>query len=65
MKSLRWRIASWYALLLVAVIVIVGIVIVISFRSILIDQVRSRLDNTMQDIARATLPNPNPFITLP
>lgn len=63
MRSLRWRIASWYALLLVAVIVIVGVIIVISFQSILIDQVRSRLDNTMQDIARATLPNPNPFIT--
>ncbi|MDQ2681578.1 MAG: HAMP domain-containing histidine kinase [Candidatus Eremiobacteraeota bacterium] len=52
-------------MLLIAVIVVVGIAISVSFRSILIDQVRTRLDNTMQDIARATLPNANPFITVP
>ncbi len=62
MTSLRWRIAALYALLLFAVMVVIGVVITARFESILFDQARGRIDRTMQDIARVSNPAPNPFM---
>ncbi|MDQ6931183.1 MAG: HAMP domain-containing histidine kinase [Candidatus Eremiobacteraeota bacterium] len=62
MRSLRWRIAGLYALLLVAVIVVTGIVVTARFDAILYAQARSRINRTMQDIARVANPVPNPFL---
>ena len=58
MNSLRWRIAGWYALLLVAVITVTGVLVYYSFHAILYDQARGRIDRTMQDIARVANPAP-------
>ena len=62
--QLRWRIALWYALLLAAVIVLIGVVVTARFQSILYDQARSRIDGTMQDIARVANPSSNPFLNI-
>jgi signal transduction histidine kinase len=50
--SLRWRIASLYTLLLVAVIVLAGIVLQIELRRILLDSAQARVDSIGNDIAR-------------
>ena len=64
MNQLRWRIAGWYALLLAAVIIAAGIIVTARFQSILYDQARSRIDRTMQDIARIANPSSNPFLNI-
>lgn len=61
MTSLRWRIAALYALLLAAVILIVGVVVALRLQSILYDQARARINNVMDDINRTAIPAANPF----
>jgi len=61
MQSLRWRIAIWYALLLVVVIVALGVVITLRFEHILRAQAQDHVVTTLQDIARATAPGPGSF----
>ncbi len=63
MHSLRWRIATSYALLLVGVVALLGIVVGVSFRSILYDQAKARIDRTQDDIARVAVV-PDPFFVL-
>jgi two-component system, OmpR family, sensor kinase len=50
-SSLRWRIATWYALLLLGVIGAVSIVLFVQLRSILFDQAQARVDRIGGDIA--------------
>jgi two-component system OmpR family sensor kinase len=50
-RSLRWRIATWYALLLMGVIGAVSIVLFVQLRSILFDQAKARVDRIGGDIA--------------
>lgn len=61
MRSLRWRIATWYALLLVVVIVALGTIIAWRFQAILRAQAEQHVRQTMQEIELATLPQPNVF----
>ena len=63
MNSLRWRIATSYALLLVGVVALIGIVVGLSFQSILYDQAKARIDRTHDDIARVAIV-PDPFFVL-
>ena len=49
-SSLRWRIATWYTLLLLSVIGVVSIVLFVQLRAILFDQARARVDRTGSDI---------------
>ncbi|MBV9647889.1 MAG: HAMP domain-containing histidine kinase [Candidatus Eremiobacteraeota bacterium] len=51
MHSLRWRIATWYTLLLLCVIGLVSIVLFFQLRTILFDQARARIDQIGRDIA--------------
>ncbi len=51
-RSLRWRIAIWYTLLLLATIVAIGIVLGIEVRSIVLDGARATTDRVGSDIAR-------------
>ncbi len=57
MTSLRWRIALWYALLLIVVIAALGLAITLRFEQILRDQAQQRAITTMQDIERTTAPS--------
>ena len=50
--SLRWRIASFYAILLVVVIALVAAVLTIELRSILLDEARAKVDRVGSDIAQ-------------
>jgi signal transduction histidine kinase len=59
--SLRWRIAAWYALLLVAAILALGLIISLRFEQILYGQAQAHLALTMQDIKRVALPPPDQF----
>jgi two-component system OmpR family sensor kinase len=59
--SLRWRIAAWYALLLVAAILALGLIISLRFEQILYGQAQGHLALTMQDIKRVALPPPDQF----
>jgi two-component system OmpR family sensor kinase len=59
--SLRWRIAAWYALLLVAAILATGLLISLRFEQILYGQAQAHLAQTMQDIKRVALPPPDQF----
>ncbi len=52
-RSLRWRIATFYALLLVGVIAVVAVVLTIQLRAILLDAARERVDVIGQDVAQA------------
>ncbi|MGZ3516253.1 MAG: ATP-binding protein [Vulcanimicrobiaceae bacterium] len=61
MRSLRWRIATWYALLLIGVIIALGFIIAWRFQSILLDQATQHVNRTMQEIEIAALPVPNAF----
>ncbi|MDP9024458.1 MAG: HAMP domain-containing protein, partial [Candidatus Eremiobacteraeota bacterium] len=61
MRSLRWRIATWYALLLIAVIVALGVTVAVRFDRILYDQERAHLDNTINQMALAAVPPANLF----
>ncbi len=51
-------------MLLAAVIILIGVVVTARFQSILYDQARSRIDRTMQDIARIANPSSNPFLNI-
>lgn len=51
LRSLRWRIANFYAILLLGVITIVTIVLVVQLRSILLDEARAKVDRVGTDIA--------------
>ena len=61
MTSLRWRIAAWYALLLVAAILALGLIVTLRFEQILYGQAQAHLALTMQDIKRVALPPANQF----
>ncbi|MBV9272098.1 MAG: HAMP domain-containing histidine kinase [Candidatus Eremiobacteraeota bacterium] len=61
MRSLRWRIATWYALLLIAVLVALTFAITVKFEHILEQQAEARVSRTMQEIQRVALPEPNFF----
>jgi two-component system OmpR family sensor kinase len=61
MHSLRWRIAFWYALLLVLAMAAIGIAITLRFESILRSQAQEHLISTLQDIARTTESGPGAF----
>jgi len=60
-SSLRWRIAAWYAFLLVAAILALGLIVTLRFEQILYGQAQAHLALTMQDIKRVALPPPNQF----
>jgi signal transduction histidine kinase len=51
LRSLRWRIANFYAILLLGVITLVTIVLVVQLRSILLDEARAKIDRVGADIA--------------
>ncbi len=51
-RSLRWRIASYYAGALVLVIVIVGVVLSLALRTILLDEAHAKVERVGQDIAQ-------------
>jgi signal transduction histidine kinase len=51
-RSLRWRIATFYALLLVAVIGAVVLVLTFELRSILLGEARAKVDGVGTDIAQ-------------
>lgn len=61
MHSLRWRIAVWYALLLIVVVAALGIAITLRFEQILHNQAEQRAISTLQDIERSAAPSPNSF----
>jgi signal transduction histidine kinase len=50
-RSLRWRIATFYALLLLGVIAVVAIVLMLQLRAILFDEARAKVDRVGADIA--------------
>jgi len=52
LRSLRWRIASFYAVLLLVVIALVAAVLTIELRSILLDEARAKVDRVGGDIAQ-------------
>jgi two-component system sensor histidine kinase ArlS len=56
-KTLRWRIASVYALLLIAVIAIAAFVLTFQIRSILLDGSHAKVDRIGSDIARVIARN--------
>lgn len=62
MNSLRWRIAGWYALLLVVVTVALGVAITLRFESILRNQARDHVFSTLADIRSAAAPSPDSFL---
>jgi len=62
MGSLRWRIAGWYALLLVVVAIALGVAITLRFESILRAQAREHILSTLADIRAAAAPSPNSFL---
>ena len=51
-RSLRWRIASFYAILLLVVIAVVAGVLTVQFRSILLEEARDKIDRVGTDIAQ-------------
>ena len=51
-RSLRWRIASFYAFLLLVVVSIVFVVLTVQLRAILLDEARAKVDRVGQDIAQ-------------
>src|SRR5579862_5922064 len=61
MNSLRWRIAVWYALLLIAVVSALGLAITLRLEQILRDQDLERARATVADIERSAAPSPNSF----
>lgn len=62
MTSLRWRIAGWYALLLVVVTVALGVAITLRFEGILRAQAQEHVLSTLADIRAAAAPSPNSFL---
>lgn len=62
MNSLRWRIAGWYALLLVVVTIALGVAITLRFESILRSQAQDHVLTTLADIRTAAAPSPGSFL---
>lgn len=62
MNSLRWRIAFWYALLLVTVAVALGVAVTLRFEAILRSQARDHVLSTLADIRTAAAPSPGSFL---
>lgn len=62
MTSLRWRIAVWYALLLVVVTIALGVAITLRFEGILRGQAQDHVLATLADIRTAAAPSPNSFL---
>ncbi len=56
-RSLRWRIASFYAVLLLGVIAVVAIVLTLQLRGILLDEARAKIDRVGEDIAQVVRGN--------
>jgi len=56
-RSLRWRIASFYAALLLGVILLVTIVLALELRHILLDEARAKVDRVGTDIAEVVRGN--------
>lgn len=61
MFSLRWRIATSYAVLLIVAMLALGVAITFRFEQILRDQAQQHAAYTMQDIVRTVIPPPNAF----
>ncbi len=61
MHSLKWRVAAWYAGLLIAVLLIVSTVVGVRLQSILYAQARSRVAETMAQIASSVRASEEPF----
>ncbi len=58
-SSLRWRIATWYALLLVAAMAATGVLVAWRLQAILLADVRARLTHLLDDVVQTTsVPNP-------
>ncbi len=55
--SLRWRIATFYALLLLVVIGLVAVVLTFQLHAILYDEARSKIDRVGEDIAQTVRGN--------
>jgi signal transduction histidine kinase len=51
-RSLRWRIATFYALLLLCVVGMVAIVLTFELRAILLDEARAKIDRVADDISQ-------------
>jgi signal transduction histidine kinase len=56
-RSLRWRIAGFYAVLLLGVIAVVAIVLTIELRQILFDEATAKVDQVGTDIAQVVRGN--------
>jgi signal transduction histidine kinase len=56
-RSLRWRIASFYALLLLGVIAAVAVVLTLELHTILLDEARAKVERVGADIAQVTRGN--------
>ncbi len=70
-RSLRWRIAALYGLLLAVALAAIGVAIVVRFQTILYENTAQRVDRTMAAIVQAAYPaglldttNESPFETL-
>jgi len=50
--SLRWRIASAYAALLLAVVIAIGVVLTFELRTILLGEAHAKVDDVVDDVAR-------------
>ena len=61
MHSLKWRVAAWYAALLVVVLLLVSTVVGMRLQSILYAQARSRVSATMAEIASSVQASEEPF----
>jgi len=58
-RSLRWRIASFYAILLLGVIAVVAVVLTVELRQILYDEARAKVDRVGDDISQVVRGNSN------
>ena len=61
MHSLRWRIATWYAVLLAVAIVALGVAVTFRFEHILRSQAQEHNASVIADIERATAAGPFSF----
>ncbi len=61
MHSLKWRVAAWYAALLVVVLLLVSTVVGMRLQSILYAQARARVSATMAEIASSVQASEEPF----